>query len=99
MRLVENRKRNTKNQYAGKKRWGFSFDLKEESEDACLTQKVREFQIYRSDVLKGPLPSGPPTHHWDMKTPRLNGENEKENRDEATQRGMEELYQGQCGSR
>ena len=32
-------------QYAEEKRWVFSFDLKEESEDECLIEKGREFQI------------------------------------------------------
>ena len=31
-------------QHAEEKRWVFSFDLKEESEDKCLTEKGREFQ-------------------------------------------------------
>ena len=50
----------------------------------------------RSDILKGSLPKSPPAHHWDTENPeylRLNEENEKENRGEATRRGMEELYQ------
>ena len=29
-------------QYAEEKRWVFSFDLKEESEDECLTERGRE---------------------------------------------------------
>ena len=32
-------------QYAEEKRWVFSFDVKEESEDECLTERGREFQI------------------------------------------------------
>ena len=32
-------------QYAEKNRWVFSFDLKEESEDECLAETGREFQI------------------------------------------------------
>ena len=32
-------------QYAEEKRWAFSFDLKEESEDECVTERGREFQI------------------------------------------------------
>ena len=50
----------------------------------------------RSDILKGSLPKSPPAHPWDTKKSeylRLNEENEKENRGEATRRGMEELYQ------
>ena len=54
----------------------------------------------RSDVLKGSLPKSP-AQPWDTAKEylRLNEENEKENRNEATQRGMEELYQRQCGNR
>ena len=50
----------------------------------------------RSDILKGSLPKSPPAHPWDTKKSeylRPNEENEKENRGEATRRGMEELYQ------
>ena len=39
------RSKKTTDQYAEKKRWVFSFDLKEESEDECLTERGREFQI------------------------------------------------------
>ena len=47
----------------------------------------------RSDILKGSLPKSPPAHPWDTENLRLNKEKEKENRGEATRRGMEELYQ------
>ena len=30
---------------AEEKMWVFSFDLKEESEEACLTERGREFQM------------------------------------------------------
>ena len=39
------RRKKTTDQYAEEKRWVFSFDLKEESEDECLTERSREFQI------------------------------------------------------
>ena len=39
------RSKKTTDKYAEKKRWVFSFDLKEESEDECLTERGREFQI------------------------------------------------------
>ena len=44
----------------------------------------------RSDILTGSLPKSPPAHPWDTENPsiRLNEENEKENRDEATRRGI-----------
>ena len=32
-------------QYAEEKRWVFSFDLKEEREEKCLTERGRDFQI------------------------------------------------------
>ena len=49
---------------------------------------------HRSDVLKGPDPQCPPAHPWNMEYPSLSEESErqKESRDEATERGMEELY-------
>ena len=55
----------------------------------------------RSDILKGSLPesSCTPLGQGKFEYLRLNEENEKENRDEATQRGMEELYQRLCGNR
>ena len=46
----------------------------------------------RSDILKGSLPKSPLARPWDTENPRLNEENEKKNRGEATRRGMEELY-------
>ena len=39
------RRKTTTDRCAGEKRWAFSFDLKEESEDECLTERGREFQI------------------------------------------------------
>ena len=33
------------NQWAEEKRWIFCFDLKEESDLACLTENEREFQM------------------------------------------------------
>ena len=40
-----NRRQKARNQYAEEKRWVFSFDMKEESVVACLTEKEREFQM------------------------------------------------------
>ena len=40
-----NRRKKARNQQAEEKRWVFSFDLKEESDVACLTEKEREFQM------------------------------------------------------
>ena len=54
---------------------------------------------HRSDVLKGSLLQGPLAHPWNTEYLRLSEESEKESRDKATQRGMEVLYQRQCGSR
>ena len=56
----------------------------------------------RSEVLIRSPQESTPAHPWDTKKSeylRMNEENEKENKDEATQRGIEELYQRQCGSR
>ena len=39
-------------QYAEEKRWVFSFALKEESEDECLTERGREFQSTGPMYLK-----------------------------------------------
>ena len=39
------RRKKITDQYAEEKRWVFSLDLKEASEDECLTEKGREFQI------------------------------------------------------
>ena len=44
-------------QYAEEKRWVFSFDLKEESEDVCLTERGREFQS-TVQCTEGILPPG-----------------------------------------
>ena len=45
------------NQHAEEKRWDYSFDLKEESEEECLTETGREFQItgpmYCKDLFPG----------------------------------------------
>ena len=46
------RRKKTTDQYADEKRWDFSFDLKEGSEDEC--QRERERVPDRSDELKGP---------------------------------------------
>ena len=51
----------------------------------------KRIPVDRSDILKGSLAKSPPAHPWDTENP--NEENEKENRGEATRRGMEELYQ------
>ena len=58
---------------------------------------------HRSDVLKGSIPrvflailGTRKTRMFEAERREREGEN---SRDEATQRGMEELYQRQCGSR
>ena len=40
-----NRRKKVINQLVEEKSWAFSFDLKEESDVACLTEKEREFQM------------------------------------------------------
>ena len=80
-------------------RWLFDLDLKEDGEEACLRKRVPGDG---SVVLKGSLPQGPLAHAWSMEDPSIQGwvkTAEKESRDEAAQRGMEELYQRQCGRR
>ena len=52
-----------------------------------------------SNVLKGSLPQGPSAHPRNTEYRRLSEDSEKESRDEVTQRGMEEVYQKQFGSR
>ena len=37
-------------QYAVEKRWVFSFDLKEESEDKCLTERGREVKKKKKEI-------------------------------------------------
>ena len=49
---------------------------------ACLTERKR-VPDDRSDIRKGSLAKSHPVHPWDTENLRLN--NEKENRDEATQ--------------
>ena len=39
------RRKKTTHQYADEKRWVFSFDLQEESEDECLIERGSEFQV------------------------------------------------------
>ena len=53
-----------------------------------------------SDVFEGSLPQGPTTYPRNgmSECQRLSEESEKDSRDEVTQRGIEELYQRQCGS-
>ena len=47
---------------------------------------------HRSDVFSGSLTQSPPAHPRNTEDPRLSEESEKESRDEAARRGMEELY-------
>ena len=39
------KRQKTTNQYAEEKRWVSSFDVNEESEEECLTERGIEFQI------------------------------------------------------
>ena len=73
----------TTDQHAVEKRWVFSFDLKEESEDERLTERKR-VPDDRSDVLKGSLSPGsfcPLEEHRRSEFPRLSEESEKESRE------------------
>ena len=64
----------------------FSFDLKEESDVACLTEKGREFKMTgRYTERISPRESFcTPLGRGKSEYLRLNEEKEKENRDEAT---------------
>ena len=86
------RRKKTTNLYAEEERWVFSFDLKQQSEDECLTERGREFHI--PDPMKGTDERNEISEYL-----RLSEDSEKLSRDEATLKGMGELYQRQCGSR
>ena len=67
-----------------------------------LGGKRKRVPDHWSDVLKGSLPQGPSAHPRNTENASIRGlgeESEKESRDETIQRGMEEMYQRQCGSR
>ena len=88
-------------QHAEEKRWVFTFDLKEESEEECLTEIGREFQMtgptYWKDLscsVLWPILGTQKIRIFEAER-RERGE---ERRDEATQNGTEEHYQGQCGN-
>jgi len=57
-------------------------------------RKRKRVPNHRSSVVKGSLPKNPPAHPGNTEDLRLSEETE-EGRDEATQRGMEGLYQRQ----
>ena len=78
-----------------KRRGGFSV-LTPDSEDKHLTERVTEFQITGQICWKGLFPRVLPRNTEYL---MLSEESKKESRDEAAQRGIEELYQRQCGSR
>ena len=64
-----------------------------------LDRERKRVPNVRSDALKEPLLGCTPLAHGKSEYPTLNEENEKEKRDEETQRGMEELYRRRCGSK
>ena len=90
------KRKKTADQYAEEKRWVFSSDLRDWRQSSDRERK--RVPGHRSNVLKGSAPQGPPAHPGNTEYLRLSKES-KESRDEATQRGVEELYQRQCGSR
>ena len=76
-------------------------DLEDESEDECLTETGREFQItgpmYWKDLSpRVLLPVQGTRNIWVSETEQRD---KKESRNEATQRGMEVVYHRECGSR
>ena len=92
------RRKKMSDQYAEEKRWVFSFNFKEQSEDECLTEREKEFQITGLMIWKAFSPRVRLLSILGtQKCPRLSEESEKESRDETTRRGLEELYQRQCG--
>ena len=96
------RRKETIDEYAKEKRWVLCFDLKEESENERPTHTETESsrsQVQCIERISLPGPSCPHWEHGISEYKRLSEEREKESRDEASQRGMEELYQRQCGSR
>ena len=59
-----------------------------------IRERGREFLDNRADTLKGSLTQGAhPRKYGRSEYPRLREDSDRESRDEATQRGMEELYQ------
>ena len=64
------RKETTDLQYAEDKKQIFSFDLKEESKEECLTQRVPDPSY---DVLKRSIPQGPPANPWYTEDPSIRG--------------------------
>ena len=80
-----------------KRRDGFSILTEKKRVKTMPDRERKRVPDHRSDTLKGSLPHGPrsscpPQEHEISEYPRLSEESEKESRDEATQRGMEELY-------
>ena len=60
-----------RHQFAEEKGRIFSFDLKEESEEECLTERKR-VSDHRSDGSKGSLPQpGPPAHPRNTEYPNI----------------------------
>ena len=78
---------------------GFQFWLKRRYWRRMPHREWKRVPDHRSCVLKGSLPQGSSAHPRNMEYPRLSEKSEKVSRDEATRRGMGELYQRQCGSR
>ena len=95
------RRKKTTDRYAQEKRRVFSFDLREQSENECLTERGREFHI------TGPMRwIFPPTSRLldilgtrKMRVSEAERREREKSRDEITQSDREELYPRQCGSR
>ena len=66
------RSKKTTDQCAKENRSLFSFDLKEESEDECLTERGREFQITFPMYSKD-LPQVPSAHARNMEDASIRG--------------------------
>ena len=77
---------------------------KRRREFSVLTWKKMNTQrnsvpVDRFDILKGSLPQDPPAHHWNTEYPRMSEESEMGSKNEAAQKGMDELDQIQRGNR
>ena len=80
---------------------GFRFWLKRREWWQMPDRERKRVSDHRSHILKWSLLQGPPAHPRNMEYASIWGwaKRARRSRDEATQRGMEELHQRQCGSR
>ena len=84
-----------------KRRGGFLILIKRREWWQMPDRERKRVSDHRSHILKWSLLQGPPAHPKNMQYASIRGwaKRARRSRDEATQRGMEELHQRQCGSR